>query len=59
MHVEAADGEWLWRHVGVQADGSMVSVDGQHVQDNALAEDVDGVLGPCVQVIVVTVVFHD
>lgn len=37
----------------------MLSVDGQDIQGNALGEDVDGVLGPGVQVVVVPLMFHD
>ena len=37
----------------------MLSVDGQDIQGNALAENVDGVLSSGVQVVVVAVVLHD
>ncbi len=59
MHVEIVDGEWFWRHVGVEPDDSMLSVDGEDIQGNALAEDIDCVLGPGVQMVVVPVVLHD
>jgi len=59
VHVEGIDGEWLWRHVSVESYGSMLSVDGQDIQGYALAEDIDGVLGSGVEVIVVPLVLHD
>ncbi len=59
MHVEGVDGEWLWKHVSVEADGSMLSVDGQDIQGDGFTENVDGVLGAGVQVVIVPVVLHD
>lgn len=59
MHVERIKREWLRRHISCESHSSMLSVDGQDIQGNALAEDVDGVLGSGVQVVVVPVVLHN
>ena len=59
MHIEGIDGEWFWRHVGIEADGSVDPVNGEDIQGNALAEDVDGVLGPCKQLVIIPLVLHD
>lgn len=59
MPIEGIDGEWLWRHVGIEADCSVDPVNGEDIQGNVLAEDVDGVLGPCKQMVIIPLVFHD
>jgi hypothetical protein len=59
VHVVGIDWEEFWGHLGIEADGSMLSVDGADVPGYRLREDVDGILGAGVQLVIVAFVLRD